>query len=62
MMVDIVSGKRMFTTMWSKASNRAIHAYNDADNIEWIGLKKSFTDLENLKLDELNFTSRSRTP
>lgn len=60
--LTIGSGKRMFTTIWSKASNRAIHAYNDADNIEGIGLKKSFTDLENLKLDELNFTSRSRTP
>lgn len=50
-----------FTTCWSKASNSSIHAYNDAPNIECIGLMKNVEDLKKLNNIEVDFSSRCRT-
>lgn len=50
-----------FTTFWSKASNSSIHAYNDAPNIECIGLMKNVEDLKKLNNIEVDFSSRCRT-
>lgn len=55
-----------FTTMWSKSSDKNIHAYKDPDNIKKIALVKNrdIKDLEGNLIDisKLNFSSRSRTP
>lgn len=50
-----------FTTCWSKASNSSIHAYNDAPNIECIGLMNNVKNLKNLNNIEVDFSSRCRT-
>ena len=59
----IGTGKYSFATLWSKASKTAIHAYNDANNIEKIALVKPLERLEDFtSTADLNFTSRTRTP
>ncbi|MFI3249541.1 MAG: hypothetical protein R3Y07_01095 [Eubacteriales bacterium] len=62
---QIGSGQYTFTTKWSKASDKSIHAYSDGVDIDAIGLANTLTN--NIKLDELNlvetdFSSRTRTP
>lgn len=55
------SGDQEFTTCWSKASNTSIHAYSDALNIESIGIMRNIDDLKELKIIDVDFSSRCRT-
>jgi len=61
---DIIgTGKRSFTTEWSKAGKEAIHAYNHPEDIDAIGLLNNQTDLGTLNiedLDSVDFSSRTR--
>lgn len=53
----------LFTTEWSKASNRSIHAYGDSSNIDSIARIKAPCTLSKEKLTgEYDFSSRCRTP
>lgn len=53
----------LFTTEWSKASNRSIHAYSDPSNIDSIARIKAPCTLSKEKLtEEYDFSSRCRTP
>lgn len=53
----------LFTTEWSKASNRSIHAYSDSSNIDSIARIKAPCTLSKEKLTgEYDFSSRCRTP
>ena len=51
-----------FTTKWSKSSNRSIHAYNDAANIDSIARIKGPCKLSEELVGDYDFTSRCRTP
>ena len=55
-------GDRIFTTMWSKASNTAIHAYSDGKDIDSIALMKNVADLHCIDVINADFSSRCRTP
>lgn len=53
----------LFTTEWSKASNRSIHAYSDPSNIDSIARIKAPCTLSKEKLNRrICFISRCRTP
>ena len=53
----------LFTTEWSKASNRSIHACSDSSNIDSIARIKAPCTLSKEKLTgEYDFSSRCRTP
>lgn len=53
----------LFTTEWSKASNRSIHAYSDPSNIDSMARIKAPCTLSKEKLTgEYDFSSRCRTP
>ena len=61
----IGTGMRSFTTQWSEAGKDSIHAYNDSEDIEAIGLLNEPMSLDVLKiedLDNVDFSSRSRKP
>ncbi len=52
-----------FTTKWSKASDKLIHAYSDPSNIECIALIKNCYDLTSITIHELSsydYSSRYR--
>ena len=51
-----------FTTKWSKASDKSIHAYRDARNIEAIARIKAPHILPTSLAGEFDFSSRCRTP
>ena len=53
----------LFTTEWSKASNRSIHAYSDPSNIDSIARIKAPCTLDKrLLTGEYDFSSRCRNP
>lgn len=53
----------LFTTEWSKSSDRSIHAYSDSSNIDSIARIKAPCTLSKEKLTgEYDFSSRCRTP
>ena len=52
----------LFTTKWSKASNKAIHAYSDHPNIDSIARIKAPFELSKELNGEFDFSSRVRTP
>ncbi len=52
---------KVFTTIWSKASDTSIHAYSDSPDIDSIALIKNVEDLNNLNLIDADFSSRCRT-
>lgn len=60
----IGTGEYSFATQWSKASDSRIYAYNDSSNIRHISIFKDLIALpEDLtNINELDFTSRTRTP
>lgn len=55
-------GDRTFTTKWSKASDTSIHAYNDASDIHSIAMVPNVSDLEQIPVLTLDYSSRTRTP
>lgn len=55
-------GDRTFTTKWSKASDTSIHAYNDASDIHNIAMAPNVSDLEQIPILTLDYSSRTRTP
>lgn len=55
-------GDRTFTTKWSKASDTYIHAYNDASDIHSIAMAPNVSDLEQIPILTLDYSSRTRTP
>lgn len=55
-------GDRAFTTKWSKASDTSIHAYNDASDIHSIAMVPNVSDLEQIPVLTLDYSSRTRTP
>ena len=55
-------GNRTFTTKWSKASDTYIHAYNDASDIHSIAMAPNVSDLEQIPILTLDYSSRTRTP
>ena len=55
-------GDRTFTTTWSKASDTSIHAYNDASDIHNIAMAPNVSDLEQIPVLTLDYSSRTRTP
>ena len=55
-------GNRTFTTKWSKASDTYIHAYNDASDIHSIAMAPNVSDLEQIPVLTLDYSSRTRTP
>jgi hypothetical protein len=58
----IGEGDAMFRTRWSKASDRAIHAYKDGNGIAAIACLKNVGDIESINTIEGYFSSRVRTP
>lgn len=60
--IVIGTGEYQFTTKWSKASDTSIHAYKDAADIDSIALIKGPREWADIIHEELNFTSRCRTP
>ena len=59
-----VLGKRPleFETMWTKASNTNIHAYNDPPSIDGIAVALNFNTISQIKrAASLDYSSRSRT-
>lgn len=55
--------QHLFETMWTKASNSSIHAYNDGASIEALALAGDATSIADIKDAEKNdFSSRTRTP
>lgn len=59
---SIGEGEHSFTTKWSKASAKSIHAYNDASNIDSIARIKAPCELTKELSGEYDFSSRCRTP
>ena len=58
----IGNGKHLFETKWSKASDIAIHAYNDMPSVSTIALAKDLNDLSKLTNPQIyDSSSRSRT-
>ena len=57
----IGQGEYSFTTCWSKASDVSIHAYNDAEDIKYIGVVKDVSDIKQLKEIDTDYSSRCRT-
>lgn len=55
-------GDRTFTTKWSKASDTCIHAYNDASDIHSIAIAPNASNLEQIPVHTLDYSSRTRTP
>jgi len=55
-------GDRTFTTTWSKASDTSIHAYNDASDIHSIAIAPNASNLEQIPVHTLDYSSRTRTP
>lgn len=55
-------GDMTFTTIWSKASDTSIHAYNDASDIHSIAMAPNVSDLEQIPILTLDYSSRTRTP
>lgn len=55
-------GDRTFTTKWSKASDTSIHAYNDASDIHSIAIAPNVSNLEQIPVLTLDYSSRARTP
>ena len=55
-------GNRTFTTKWSKASDTYIHAYNDASDIHSIAIAPNASNLEQIPVHTLDYSSRTRTP
>lgn len=55
-------GDRTFTTTWSKASDTSIYAYNDASDIHSIAMAPNASDLEQIPVLTLDYSSRTRTP
>lgn len=55
-------GNRTFTTKWSKASDTYIHAYNDASDIHSIAIAPNASNLEQIPVLTLDYSSRTRTP
>lgn len=55
-------GDKTFTTIWSKASDTSIHAYNDASDIHSIAMAPNVSDLEQIPVLTLDYSSRTRTP
>ena len=55
-------GDRTFTTTWSKASDTSIHAYNDASDIHSIAIAPNASNLEQIPVRTLDYSSRTRTP
>ena len=59
----IGSGTAKFETKWTKASNDAIHIYNDLDSINGVALDRRATSIHEVTEGALlNYTSRTRTP
>lgn len=60
----IGTGLWEFETMWSKASNRSIHIYNDPPSIHGVALaSRDYADFGQVAAAaSLNYTSKSRTP
>ncbi len=59
----IGSGETEFETKWSKASNRSIHVYNDPVSINGVALARDASAIHEItKAEELDFSSRARTP
>lgn len=59
---DIGEGEHLFTTRWSKASDKSIYAYKDASNIDSIARIKAPCELTKKLSGEFDFSSRCRTP
>ena len=55
-------GDRTFTTTWSKASDTSIHAYSDASDIHSIAIAPNASNLEQIPVRTLDYSSRTRTP
>jgi len=56
-------GDKEFTTKWSKAGKRSIHALSDHPSIDCIARCKKYYNIGLIpNLDELDFSSRARTP
>lgn len=55
-------GDRTFTTTWSKASDTSIHAYSDASDIHSIAIAPNASNLEQIPVHTLDYSSRTRTP
>ena len=59
----IGSGTAEFETDWTKASNKAIHIYNDPDSINGIALARRATSIHEVTEGALlDYTSRARSP
>ena len=59
----IGSGPAEFETMWTKASDRSIHVYNDPPSINGVALDGNASSIhEVLNAAALDFSSRSRCP
>ena len=52
----------LFTTKWSKASDTSIYAYNDASDIHSIAMAPNVSNLEQIPILTLDYSSRTRTP
>lgn len=59
---SIGHGDRTFTTTWSKASDTSIHAYSDASDIHSIAIAPNASNLEQIPVRTLDYSSRTRTP
>lgn len=55
-------GDRTFTTKWSKASDTSIHAYSDASDIHSIAIAPNASNLEQIPVHTLDYSSQTRTP
>ena len=55
-------GDRTFTTTWSKASDTSIHAYSDASDIHSIAIAPNASNLAQIPVLTLDYSSRTRTP
>ena len=59
----IGSGTAEFETKWTKASNEAIHVYDDPDSINGVALDRRATSIHEVTQGtSLNYTSRTRSP
>lgn len=59
----IGSGTAEFETKWTKASNEAIHIYNDPDSINGVALDRRTASIHEVTEGAmLNYTSRTRSP
>lgn len=58
----IGSGKLVFETMWTKASDEAIYVYNDAPSINGVALATGCSSISQVvNAERFDFTSRVRT-